>query len=94
MRVPASDHSTGIVLSGKRALRLKDAAPREVGIDLRRVCLATFPQAPYDPGRRVFPGPVLTLAFPFVAFLSGHETLRLTPITPRAPQFAPKLVLL
>jgi len=55
MRVPASDHSTGIVLSGKRALRLKDAAPREVGIDLRRVCLATFPQAPLRSRTASFP---------------------------------------
>jgi hypothetical protein len=41
-----------------------------------------FRKPPCDPGQRVFPNPVLTLAIPS-CLSTRSETLRLTPITPR-----------
>jgi len=35
-----------------------------------------FPRPPYDPGRSVFPNPVLTSAFPPQAFLSVAKLKR------------------
>ena len=80
--------------SAARMLQGSVAYPRRSPRASVRLPWPRFRRPRYDPGRRDVPGPVLTLACPSVAFPTGHETLRLTPTTPRALQFATKLVLL